>query len=185
VLIEKTALSGVLVLTPRVFTDPRGSFCESFNVQSFAEAIGTAYDFVQDNHSISNYGVLRGLHYQLGRPQGKLVRVVEGAVFDVAVDIRIGSPSYGKWTGVELTAENNKQLWIPPDFAHGFLVMSSRAQVMYKATDFYCPESERSIAWNDKALAIGWPEVDIQPIVSSKDEQASSLRAAELPRFAP
>ena len=182
-LVEQTALPGVAILTPRTFGDDRGFFFESFNTRVFSEFIGETYQFVQDNHSKSSRGVLRGLHYQLGKPQGKLVRVVEGAVFDVAVDIRQGSPSFGQWVGVELTAENKKQLWVPPDFAHGFVVMSDSAQVLYKATDFYSPEHERSILWNDETIAIDWPDLGVAQTLSPKDADAPNLRVAELPSF--
>lgn len=182
-LVETTALPGVLVLTPKTFGDDRGFFFESFNAQVFAERTGETYQFVQDNHSKSVRGVLRGLHYQLGKPQGKLVRVVEGAIFDVAVDIRAGSPHFGQWVGVELTAENKKQLWVPPDFAHGFLVMSDSAQVLYKATDFYSPEHERSIIWNDKTIGIDWPDLGVTPTLSQKDTDATKMNSAELPNF--
>ena len=163
---------------------------EAFSFESFNEArvfcgkhLRKLPSFVQDNHSKSSRGVLRGLHYQLGKPQGKLVRVVEGSVFDVAVDIRQGSPSFGQWIGVELTAENKKQLWVPPDFAHGFVVTSDTAQVLYKATDFYSPEHERSIIWKDETIAIAWPNLGMTPILSSKDADAPNLSVAELPRF--
>ena len=182
-LVEQTALPGVVILTPRTFGDDRGFFFESFNTRVFSECTGETCQFVQDNHSKSSRGVLRGLHYQLGKPQGKLVRVVEGAVFDVAVDIRQGSPSFGQWAGVELTAENKKQLWVPPDFAHGFVVTSDVAQVLYKATDFYSPENERSIIWNDDAIAIDWPDLNGAPTLSPKDADAPNLRVAELPSF--
>ena len=182
-LVEQTALPGVVILTPRTFGDDRGFFFESFNTRVFSESTGETCQFVQDNHSKSSRGVLRGLHYQLGKPQGKLVRVVEGAVFDVAVDIRQGSPSFGQWVGVELTAENKKQLWVPPDFAHGFVVMSDSAQVLYKATDFYSPEHERSIIWSDETIAIDWPDLGLDPNLSPKDADAPNLRVAELPSF--
>ena len=180
---EETGLSGVLVFTPRVFGDERGFFFESFNETVFAERTKSTEKFVQDNHSKSSKGVLRGLHYQLGKPQGKLVRVVEGAIFDVAVDIRKGSPTFGQWVGVELNAENKKQLWVPPDFAHGFVVTSESAQVLYKATDFYSPEHERSIVWNDQTIGIDWPDIRISPILSSKDADASTLENADLPTY--
>lgn len=182
-LVEQTALPGVVILTPRTFGDDRGFFFESFNARVFSESTGESCQFVQDNHSKSSRGVLRGLHYQLGKPQGKLVRVVDGAVFDVAVDIRQGSPSFGQWVGVELTAENKKQLWVPPDFAHGFVVMSDSAQVLYKATDFYSPEHERSIIWSDETIAIDWPDLGVEPNLSPKDVDAPNLRVAELPSF--
>ena len=182
-LVEQTALPGVVILTPRTFSDDRGFFFESFNTRVFSENTGENCQFVQDNHSKSSIGVLRGLHYQLGKPQGKLVRVVEGAIFDVAVDIRKGSPTFGQWVGVELTAENKKQLWVPPDFAHGFVVTSESAQVLYKATDFYSPEHERSIVWNDQIIDIDWPDIGISPILSAKDADASTLASADLPTY--
>lgn len=179
--VTPTALTDVLLIEPEVFSDKRGFFFESFNEAVFVELTGARVQFVQDNHSKSSKGVLRGLHYQLGKPQGKLVRVVEGSVFDVAVDIRKGSPNFGKWVGVELTAENKKQLWVPPDFAHGFIVTSESAQVLYKATDFYSPEHERSIVWNDETIGIGWPDIGVSPILSAKDADASTLNNADLP----
>ena len=181
--VEQTALPGVLILTPRIFGDDRGFFFESFNMRVFSENTGENYQFVQDNHSKSSRGVLRGLHYQLGKPQGKLVRVVEGTIFDVAVDIRRNSPNFGRWIGVELTAENKKQLWVPPDFAHGFVVTSDSAEVLYKATDFYSPEHERSIIWDDETIAIDWPDFGSPPTLSSKDAEAPSLVMAEIPTF--
>lgn len=181
--VNETGLSGVVVLSPSVFGDERGFFFESFNEMVFAELTQSTEKFVQDNHSKSSKGVLRGLHYQLGKPQGKLVRVVEGAIFDVAVDIRKGSPTFGQWVGVELTAENKKQLWVPPDFAHGFVVTSESAQVLYKATDFYSPEHERSIVWNDQTIGIDWPDIGISPILSAKDADASTLENADLPTY--
>ena len=182
-LVEQTALPGVVILTPRTFGDDRGFFFESFNTRVFSESTGETCQFVQDNHSKSSRGVLRGLHYQLGKPQGKLVRAVEGAIFDVAVDIRQGSPTFGQWVGVELTAENKKQIWVPPDFAHGFVVTSDSAQVLYKATDFYSPEHERSIIWNDETVAIEWPDLGMAPTLSPKDADAPNFRVAELPSF--
>lgn len=181
--VSSTDLPEVLLIEPDVFSDARGFFFESFNAKRFAEATGLSVDFVQDNHNKSSRGVLRGLHYQLGKPQGKLVRVVEGSVFDVAVDIRQGSPSFGQWVGVELTAENKKQLWVPPDFAHGFVVTSDAAQVLYKVTDFYSPEHERSIIWSDETIAIDWLDLGVDPILSSKDADAPNLSFAELPSF--
>ena len=181
--VSSTDLPEVLLIEPDVFSDARGFFFESFSAKRFAEATGLSVDFVQDNHSKSSRGVLRGLHYQLGKPQGKLVRVFEGAVFDVTVDIRQGSPSFGQWVGVELTAENKKQLWVPPDFAHGFVVTSDAAQVLYKVTDFYSPEHERSIIWSDETIAIHWLDLGVDPILSSKDADAQNLSFAELPSF--
>ena len=182
-LVEETGLPGVLVLTPRIFGDDRGFFFESFSARAFSDCTGENVHFVQDNHSKSSRGVLRGLHYQLGKPQGKLVRVIEGSIFDVAVDIRTGSPNFGQWVGVELTAGNKKQLWVPPDFAHGFVVISESAQVLYKATDFYSPQHERSIIWNDDSIAIRWPDISMSPILSAKDAQAPTLEVAETPNF--
>ena len=160
-------------------------FFESFNTRIFSESTGESCQFVQDNHSKSSRGVLRGLHYQLGKPQGKLVRVVEGSIFDVAVDIRQGSPGFGQWVGVELTAQNKKQLWVPPDFAHGFVVTSESAQVLYKATDFYSPKHERSIIWSDEIIGVDWPDLGAAPILSAKDADAPNLQFAELPSFRP
>lgn len=182
-LAKETSLPGVLELTPISFDDERGFFFESFNASVFSNITGENTQFIQDNHSKSSRGVLRGLHYQLGKPQGKLVRVVEGSIFDVAVDIREGSPNFGDWVGVELTSENRKQLWIPPDFAHGFVVTSDSAQVLYKATDFYSPQHERSITWNDDTIAIRWPDIGMSPILSLKDAEAPGLDRAEVPSF--
>jgi dTDP-4-dehydrorhamnose 3,5-epimerase len=174
------AIPEVILFTPRVFGDERGFFFESFNEVVFREATGRDYHFVQDNHSKSVKGVLRGLHYQLPpQPQGKLVRVVHGAVFDVAVDIRRNSPTFGKWVGAELSAENKQQLWIPPGFAHGFVTLSDTAEFLYKTTDFYAPALERSIAWNDPDLAIDW-HFDGEPRLSAKDQQAVSFANAEV-----
>ena len=180
---QATALdiSGLFVFEPRVFADDRGSFFESFNDQRFREATGFAGQFVQDNHSTSHKGVLRGLHYQLPpHAQGKLVRVVSGAVFDVAVDLRPGSPSFGKWAGVELSAANHRQFWIPGGFAHGFLALEDNTQFLYKTTDFWHAASERSLKWDDPALAIEWP-VTVTPILSGKDAAAPGFDQAELP----
>lgn len=168
--VTPTAITDVLVLEPRVFGDARGFFFESFNQRVFAEATGVALPFVQDNHSLSQKGVLRGLHYQVKQPQGKLVRVVQGEVFDVAVDIRPNSPSYGKWVGQHLSAQNKRQMWVPPGLAHGFLVLSDVAEFLYKTTDYYAPEHERCIAWNDPVLGIDWPEIGISPQLSAKDQ---------------
>lgn len=181
--VTQTTLSEVLIIEPRIFGDDRGFFFESFNARAFFEATGVDTTFVQDNHSKSSHGVLRGLHYQVKRPQGKLVRVMEGTVFDVAVDIRKGSPTFGLWAGVELSAENKKQLWVPPDFAHGFIVMSDSAQVLYKTTDYYTPELERSVRWNDPDIGIDWPDNIISPLLSEKDKNASFLAEAEVPLF--
>lgn len=177
--VTTTAIADVLILEPRVFGDSRGFFMESFNAAAFAKATGVVSDFVQDNHSRSSQGVLRGLHYQLQHPQGKLVRVVSGSVFDVAVDIRKSSPSFGRWVGVELSEHNQRQLWVPPGFAHGFLVLSASADFLYKTTDYYAPEYERAIAWNDPAIGIEWP-ADIQPRLSAKDAAAVALAQAEV-----
>ncbi len=168
--VTPTAIADVLVLEPRVFGDARGFFFESFNQRVFAEATGVTLPFVQDNHSLSQKGVLRGLHYQVKQPQGKLVRVVQGEVFDVAVDIRPNSPSYGKWVGQHLSAQNKRQMWVPPGLAHGFLVLSDVAEFLYKTTDYYAPEHERCIAWNDPVLGIDWPEIGISPQLSAKDQ---------------
>jgi dTDP-4-dehydrorhamnose 3,5-epimerase len=170
----------VLLLEPRVFEDSRGVFFESFNEKVFSDAVGRSVTFVQDNHSLSHRHVLRGLHYQIQHPQGKLVRVAVGAVFDVAVDIRRGSPTFGRWVGEILSAENRRQLWIPEGFAHGFVVLSERAEFLYKTTDYWAPGAERCIRWNDPDLAIDWG-VDGQPIVSAKDAQGLALPNAELP----
>lgn len=181
--ITTTPLTDVLMLEPKLFGDDRGFFYESFNARVFSDTTGRNVQFVQDNHSKSSRGVLRGLHYQLGKPQGKLVRVIEGAIFDVAVDIRKGSSNFGQWFGVELTADNKKQLWVPPDFAHGFLVTSDSAQVLYKTTDFYSPEHERSIIWNDETIGIRWPKISVPTTLSAKDAAAPSLGEAEIPTF--
>ena len=181
--VEETSLPGVLLLTPRSFGDERGFFFESFNRRVFSDVTGEKEQFAQDNHSKSSRGVLRGLHYQLGKPQGKLVRVIEGSIFDVAVDIREGSPNFGNWFGVELTAENRKQLWVPPDFAHGFVVTSDSAQVLYKATDFYSPQHERSIIWDDDTIGITWPDIGMDPILSAKDSEAPMLGMAQVPEY--
>ncbi len=179
--ITPLAISGVLLIEPKVFGDDRGFFFESFNQQAFNEATGLDADFVQDNHSKSAKNVLRGLHYQLPpKAQGKLVRVVAGEVFDVAVDIRKGSPSFGQWVGKVLSAENKLQMWVPAGLAHGFLVLSSSAEFLYKTTDYYSPEHERSIAWNDPALAIDWPLIETSAILSPKDAAAPLLADANL-----
>lgn len=170
--IIETVIPDVIVIEPTVFGDERGFFYESFNEKLFQEKIGRRVNFVQDNHSRSSKGVLRGLHYQVEQPQGKLVRVVTGAVFDVAVDIRRSSSTYGKWVGVELTEHNKKQLWIPEGFAHGFLVLSETADFLYKTSDFYAPHAEKSILWNDSDLNIQWP-IDGEPSLSQKDKVAS------------
>jgi dTDP-4-dehydrorhamnose 3,5-epimerase len=176
--VTQTPLEGVLVLEPKVFGDARGFFFESFNARDFEQATGFKGIFVQDNHSKSAKGVLRGLHYQTQHAQGKLVRVVQGAVFDVAVDIRQGSPTFGKWFGLELSAENKKQLWIPAGLAHGFLVTSDSAEFLYKTTDYYHPEFERSLLWSDPAIGIDWPlhVLDEAPLLAGKDAQARTLK---------
>jgi dTDP-4-dehydrorhamnose 3,5-epimerase len=164
-----TAIPDVLVIEPRVFGDDRGFFFESFNENDFAAAVGQKVTFVQDNHSLSKKGVLRGLHYQMQQIQGKLVRVSRGSVFDVAVDLRQSSTTFGKWVGVELSSENKKQLWIPPGFAHGFLVLSDEAEFLYKTTDYWHAESEQCIVWNDSTLNIQWPDIGFHPVLNSKD----------------
>ncbi|MBH3341841.1 dTDP-4-dehydrorhamnose 3,5-epimerase [Pseudomonas mendocina] len=174
-----TALPEVLILEPQVFGDERGFFYESFNAQRFAEATGVAREFVQDNHSRSARGVLRGLHYQLQQAQGKLVRVSAGEVYDVAVDVRRSSPNFGKWVGVHLSAENKRQMWVPEGFAHGFLVLSEYAEFLYKTTDYYAPAFERCIRWDDAQLAIDWPLDGLTPQLSAKDQQGLSLTDAE------
>lgn len=182
--VRPTSIPDVLVVEPKVFGDDRGFFFESFNRRALEAAIGRSLDFVQDNHSLSRRGVLRGLHYQLPRPQGKLVRVVRGEVFDVAVDLRRGSPTFGRWTGERLSAENKRQLWIPEGFAHGFLVLSEEAEFLYKTTDYWHPEHERCVRWDDPALGITWPPLDgLAPIVSPKDAAGTSLAGA--PVFEP
>jgi dTDP-4-dehydrorhamnose 3,5-epimerase len=175
-----TALPEVLIIEPKVFGDARGFFFESFNQQRFDEATGTRLNFVQDNHSRSAKGVLRGLHYQIQQAQGKLVRVARGAVFDVAVDVRQSSPRFGQWVGVELSEDNQRQLWVPPGFAHGFLVLSDSADFLYKTTDYYDPAHERSIAWNDPALGIVWPDIGMAPQLSAKDAVSPLLAQAEV-----
>lgn len=162
-------LPGLLILEPRVWGDARGFFMESYNEKVFREASGLKLDFVQDNHSRSARGVLRGMHYQMQQPQGKLVRVVSGRVWDVAVDMRRNSPTFGKWQGVELSAENNRQFWVPAGFAHGFVVLSETADFLYKTTDYYAPEHERCLAWDDPVVGISWPLEGIEPQLSAKD----------------
>jgi len=175
----RMAIPDVVLLQPKVFGDERGFFYESFNQQRFEEAIGRQVTFVQDNHSRSAKGVLRGLHYQLQQPQGKLVRVVVGEVFDVAVDLRASSPTYGKWVGAVLSAENKSQLWVPEGFAHGFTVLSESAEFLYKTTDYYAAEHERCIIWNDATLDIQWPHT-IAPALSAKDAQGTPFLSAEV-----
>lgn len=177
--IKRTEIPDVIILEPNVFGDDRGFFYESFNARRFAEETGVTAAFVQDNHSKSAQNVLRGLHYQIRQPQGKLVRVVAGEVFDVAVDLRKSSPTFGHWAGVMLSAENKRQLWIPPGFAHGFLVTSESAEFLYKTTDYYAPEHERCIIWNDPAIGIGWPLTG-EPLLSNKDKLGKSLAEAEV-----
>ena len=169
----------VLIIEPKVFGDERGFFYESFNARAFEQATGIKTEFVQDNHSCSQRGVLRGLHYQVENAQGKLVRVVSGEVLDMAVDIRRSSPTFGQWVGVKLSAENNRQLWIPEGFAHGFLVLSERAEFLYKTTDYYNPASERCIRWDDPTLAIDW-ELSGPPTLSAKDQNGKDLQEADL-----
>jgi dTDP-4-dehydrorhamnose 3,5-epimerase len=179
--VTETALPGVLILEPKVFGDARGFFYESFNQQAFDAGTGTGFQFVQDNHSRSAKSVLRGLHYQLApKAQGKLVRVVRGAVFDVAVDIRKSSPTFGQWVGVELSEDNQRQLWIPPGFAHGFLTLSESADFLYKTTDYYSPGHERCIAWDDPAIGVQWPDCGLAPQLSAKDQQGKALAQAEV-----
>ncbi|MDM0011084.1 dTDP-4-dehydrorhamnose 3,5-epimerase [Variovorax sp. J22P168] len=176
--VTPTAIPDVLVIEPKVFGDARGFFYESFNQKAFDEAVGRQVEFVQDNHSRSVKGVLRGLHYQIQQPQGKLVRVARGEVFDVAVDIRESSPTFGRWVGVELSEHNHKQLWIPAGFAHGFLVTSESADFLYKTTDYYAPEAERSILWNDPIIGIQWPHMAVAAKLSAKDQNAMSFAQA-------
>ena len=173
-----TKIPEVLIIEPKVFGDARGFFFESFNKNTFEETTGVKADFVQDNHSLSSRGVLRGLHYQIKQPQGKLVRVVSGEVFDVAVDLRKSSPTFGQWVGVELSVENKRQFWVPKGFAHGFVVLSDEAEVLYKTTEYYAPEYERCIQWNDVGLAIDWPRIDVK--VSEKDANGQSFEQADL-----
>ena len=176
----RTPIEGLLVIEPRVFGDDRGFFMESWNQRTFRELTGVQESFVQDNHSRSGRGVLRGLHYQLRQPQGKLVRVVQGEVFDVAVDVRRSSPTFGRWHGVILSESNRRQFWVPAGFAHGFVVLSESADFLYKTTDYYAPEHERSIAWNDPAVGIDWPLGGIEPKLSAKDQAGLSLALAEV-----
>ena len=175
--VETTAIEGVLVLQPKVFGDARGFFLESFNQSAFDAAVGHHVDFVQDNHSRSARGVLRGLHFQKApKDQGKLVRVTAGAVFDVAVDIRRDSPTFGRWVGVELSGENHRQMWIPPGLAHGFLVLTETADFLYKTTEFYSPADEGAVRWDDPDLGIDWPDLGVAPTLSAKDSTAGQLR---------
>ena len=177
--IIKTKIPDVLILEPKVFGDDRGFFFESFNEQALLDQAGIKIRFVQDNHSKSVKNVLRGLHYQIKQPQGKLVRVVVGEVFDVAVDLRRESPNFGEWVGVHLSAENKRQFWVPPGFAHGFLVLSAAAEFLYKTTDYYAPEYERSLLWNDRDLGIDWP-LECDPILSVKDQAGVRFKDAEV-----
>ncbi len=176
-----TAIPDVLIIEPQVFSDDRGWFFESFNEKEFLTQINQNFSFVQDNHSYSKKGVLRGLHYQTEQTQGKLVRVIRGAVFDVTVDLRQSSAHYGQWIGVELSAVNQKQLWIPPGFAHGFLVLSEEAEFLYKTTDYWHPLSESCIRWSDESLNIIWPDIGIEPILNAKD--AAGFAWADAPKF--
>ena len=177
--VTPTSIPSVLIIEPRVFGDTRGFFFESFNQRAFNQATGLDVNFVQDNHSRSSKGVLRGLHYQIQQPQGKLIRVVRGSVFDVTVDLRKSSPTFGQWVGVELAEDNHRQLWIPPGFAHGFYVLSDSADFLYKTTDYYAPEFECSLIWNDPTIGIEWP-LNTQPIISAKDAQGKKLDDAEV-----
>ncbi|WP_434715335.1 dTDP-4-dehydrorhamnose 3,5-epimerase [Paraburkholderia sp. A3RO-2L] len=177
--VTATALPEVKIIEPKVFGDARGYFYESFNGREFEELVEAGVEFVQDNHSRSAKGVLRGLHYQVQHAQGKLVRVVEGEVFDVAVDIRRSSPNFGKWVGVHLSPENHRQLWVPPGFAHGFVVISESAQFLYKTTDYWFPEHERSILWNDPEIGIEWP-IDFEPLLAAKDAAGKRLAEADI-----
>ncbi len=175
----KTSIPDVFIIEPIIYNDNRGFFFESFNQKQFNEIIGQNIQFVQDNHSHSARGVLRGLHYQIEQPQGKLVRVVRGAVFDVAVDIRRSSPTFGQWVGIELNENNHHQLWIPIGFAHGFVVLSDSADFLYKTSDYYAPEFERCIAWDDPEIDIKWP-LEVQPLISAKDKLGSLLSDSEV-----
>ena len=177
--ITTTAIPDVIIIEPKVFGDSRGFFYESYHQKAFLENTGVTVNFVQDNHSRSQQNVLRGLHYQVKQPQGKLVRTVVGSIYDVAVDIRKQSPTFGKWISCILSAENKKQLWVPVGFAHGFLVLSEVAEVLYKTTDYYAPNHERSIIWNDPDLAIDWP-ISEEPIISAKDKQGVKFKDAEV-----
>ena len=177
--VTPTEIPDVLILEPKVFGDARGFFFESFNARDFAQATGLEVDFVQDNHSKSARGVLRGLHYQIQHPQGKLVRVVQGEVFDVAVDLRQSSATFGRWVGVHLSADNHRQLWVPPGFAHGFVVTSESAEFLYKTTDYWYPEHERSLLWSDPTVAVQWP-LDTAPLLAAKDAAGRLLADADV-----
>lgn len=178
-LVTPTAIPEVLILEPKVFADERGFFFESFNAKIFKEITGLSKEFVQDNHSRSKQGVLRGLHYQIKQPQGKIVRVIYGEVFDVAVDLRRNSTNFGKWVGIYLSGQNKKQLWIPEGFAHGFLVLSETAEFFYKTTTYYTPQYERNLLWSDQQLGIAWP-LNGKPILAAKDANGKLLKEAEL-----
>ncbi len=178
--VTPTSIPDVLIVEPRVFGDARGFFYESFNQKKFKEGTGVDVEFVQDNHSRSSKGVLRGLHYQIKNPQGKLVRVVRGAVFDVAVDVRRTSPTFGQWFGLELNEENHRQLWVPPGMAHGFVVLSETADFLNKTTEYYAPEHERCILWSDPEIGIDWPSIGLDPVLSTKDLQGQLLGSAEV-----
>jgi dTDP-4-dehydrorhamnose 3,5-epimerase len=175
----RTSIPEVLIFEPQVFGDARGFLLESWNARRLCDAVGFDISFVQDNHSRSRRGVLRGLHYQIRQPQGKLVRVATGRVFDAAVDLRKSSPTFGRWAGAELSGDNHRQLWIPAGFAHGFLVLSDSADFLYKTTDYYAPQHERSVLWNDPAIGIDWP-TDVEPTLSAKDKASVLLRDAEV-----
>lgn len=178
--VNSCAIADVLLIEPKVFGDARGFFFESFNQEAFNKATGLAVNFVQDNHSKSARNVLRGLHYQIQQPQGKLVRVTAGEVFDVAVDIRRSSPTFGQWVGEILSADNKRQLWVPPGLAHGFIVLSESAEFLYKTTDYYAPEFERCIVWNDPTLAIDWPALNGEPLLSGKDAKGQAFLQADM-----
>lgn len=178
--VTATVIPDVLIIEPKVFGDARGFFFESYNGRAFAEATGLQLNFVQDNHSRSVRGVLRGLHYQIQQPQGKLVRVVRGSVFDVAVDLRRSSPTFGRWVGVELSEENHWLMWVPPGFGHGFVTTSESADLLYKTTDYYAPEHERCIAWNDPDIGVQWPLEGLSPQLSAKDREGRLLTQAEV-----
>ena len=177
--VSRASIPDVLIFEPQVFGDERGFLLESWNAERYRQAMGFDVEFVQDNHSRSLRGVLRGLHYQIEQPQGKLVRAATGRVFDAAVDLRKSSPTFGCWTGAELSGDNHRQLWIPAGFAHGFLVLSDSADFLYKTTDYYAPEHERTVAWNDPAIGIDWP-IEMEPTLSAKDKAGVPLRDAEV-----
>lgn len=178
--VTSTSIPDVLVFEPKIYKDERGFFFESFNERIFTSAVGKKIDFVQDNHSRSSFGVLRGLHYQTQHTQGKLIRVVAGEVFDVAVDLRKSSPTFGQWVGEFISSENHKQMWIPPGFAHGFLVTSSHAELLYKTTDFYSPNHEKCLIWDDPSIGIKWPELSIALTLSTKDQQGLTFNLCEV-----